>query len=182
MSLNARAARSNEESASGGLRSLTNATPRFTSADASSTCDSGLFGAAATTPAQIAIGQEVQERPSIVATVVRIISQPEFALGVIVELLPVAGFAPEQFSSRSGSFREAPTSRRAIALKVANFRHEKHRPSTAPKRVGIERIQVLPPIVIESAIADAFEHIKAADRLQLAAQVGQHEFHEPVGL
>ena len=164
MFLNVADARSNDAIASLSLRSLTRATPEFTSDDASSTCRLHLLRGERHHPsAEVAIAEKVHKCRAIVAAIMRIIGEPEFALRMIIDALPIVWIAFQQLRRRSRGLCKATASRLAVSLKVSHLGDQQHRTSSPPKRVAIEILQLLARIIIESTVTDAFE-ARRADR------------------
>jgi len=93
--------------------------------------------------AEVSISDEMRQCGNVVAAVVRVVSKPELALGVIIDPLPIVGFTMKQLGSRSRGLDEPPTRGLAVALEVSHLRHQHHRSGPSAQRIPIEILKLL---------------------------------------
>ena len=110
------------------------------------------------------------------------IADPEHALRMIEYPLGIAGIARQQFTGGRRRLPESFQSADAVPPNIAHLADQMQRARTPSQRIGVEISGPLPGIIFERALTDHIQRVEPAHRLQLGAQIGEHEFHQSVSL
>ena len=109
------------------------------------------------------------------------IAHPEHALGMIENAVRIVGIARQRFRRGCRRCAESGQPAHAVPADIAHFADQMQRAAAAAQRVGVQIARALAGIVFERALANHVERIEPPDRLQLFAQIGQHEFDQSIG-
>ena len=131
---------------------------------------------------ELLVGLELGLRLLELAAPLGDIAQPVDALGMVEDALRIVGLAGQQFGGALGRLLEEGQSGVHVAALLAQIAHQVQDPRAAAQRAGVQLGAVLGGVIGHGALGDVVEQVEAPGRLQLAAQVGQHELDQPLGL
>src|SRR5262245_40802036 len=110
------------------------------------------------------------------------VADPVDALRVIEDALRIVRRTREQLARAARRLLENVQRVIVIAAEVIDLAEQVQCTRASPERIGVERARILRRVVLQRALADRIERIEPSDRLELLAQIAEHELDEPFGL
>ena len=109
------------------------------------------------------------------------VADPVHALRMIENALPVVRRAREQLARAARGLLEHVERMIEIAAQVIDLADQMQRARAAAERISVERAGILRRVVLQRSLADRIERIETADRLELLAQIAEHELDQAFG-